>query len=679
MDSLERPITAMTLSQPSSSPSSMGIQVETQSPQSRVQAYAEPEHELTRPQVNPCARAQHPRFRPNAPPHIYTQGPDLPNPNTKLTDREMRHSPVAKKYEMRSFPPPLPQQVPHSGPSQGACNPRMPMPPLHNDRLRTQRPPPLLIAGASNANTTAAGASGSISPLTRPPGAMPEPPLSARSVGSAGASYPSSRYTMGSTPSPTTGMPYQPYAAASSPMVATASAHSFTPPKPKVPPQAFSHIKDQTKVYASERSKSVDMTVDSMHKQTDANKSTQFAAFSNNAKPTPRRQYVADNHLEIAEVIKPKELDVEEFEAARMQAAKQPHNPGVQLEFAKRLAEAPNVLASRYIDPQTPSTLLVDPRTEARNRETWTNQAYKITKRLATKVMDVEAIFFLAANYSAGGLGLEPDHFRAFDLYMKAAKLAHAEASYRVAVCYEFGVGIKKDLDKALSWYKKAAHLGDVSSMYKLGMMSLNGSLGQPRNFIEGFTWIQRAAEKADSKTPHAVHELGLLYERADKLESSGLDNANWLKKDVAKAFELYCHAAKLGYAPSKARLGRAFEFGELGCDIDPQKSISWYTNAAQNGDPDAELGLCGWYWTGAEGILRRSDTEAFLWAKKAASRGSARGEFALGYFYQMGIGIPKSISKARMWYSLAADKKHPRAADRLRELESEESDAEHI
>jgi TPR repeat protein len=65
-------------------------------------------------------------------------------------------------------------------------------------------------------------------------------------------------------------------------------------------------------------------------------------------------------------------------------------------------------------------------------------------------------------------------------------------------------------------------------------------------------------------------------------------------------ARELFSQAAQLGYAPAQFRLGACHEFGNLGCVIDPRRSIAWYTKAAQKGDPEAELALSGWYLTGS-------------------------------------------------------------------------------
>ncbi|ANB12497.1 Ack1p [Sugiyamaella lignohabitans] len=395
------------------------------------------------------------------------------------------------------------------------------------------------------------------------------------------------------------------------------------------------------------------------------------------SKPPPVRQYgtqpAVDPLNEVPPNAKPKVLTVEEFERIRKLAKLHNNDPALQLEFAKKLVEASQKLTREYSDSNTvakPNTR-VDSKTERRNRENWMNQAYKIVKKLSGNPY-ADAVFYLASNYSSGGLGLETDHEKAYELYMKAAKLEQAEAAYRVAVCNEIGAGTKRDPVKAVMWYKKAAQMGDVSAMYKLGMISLNGLLGQSKSLMEAVTWLQRAADKADAENPHAVHELGLLYERADSYINDSMNDlgtSTMLLKDDHKAFELFVKAAKLGYPPSQFRLGCCYEYGTLGCPIDPKRSIAWYSRAAEKGEPESELALSGWYLTGSEGILQQSDTEAYLWARKAAEKGLAKAEYALGYFSEVGIGVKVDRDEAKKWYYKAAAQKHPKALSKIQEL----------
>ncbi|PTB70544.1 HCP-like protein [Trichoderma citrinoviride] len=210
-------------------------------------------------------------------------------------------------------------------------------------------------------------------------------------------------------------------------------------------------------------------------------------------------------------------------------------------------------------------------------------------------------------------------------------------------------------------WYKRAATLGDPPAMYKVGMILLKGLLGQPKNPREAVGWLKRAAERADAENPHALHELGLLYESAQPNDV--------IIRDEQYALSLFQQAAEIGYKFSQFRLGCAYEYGLLGCPIDPRLSIVWYSRAAQQEEHQSELALSGWYLTGSEGVLGQSDTEAYLWARKAAVAGLAKAEYAMGYFTEVGIGVPANLEDAKRWYWRAAAQDFPKARERLEDL----------
>ncbi|KAF2190479.1 hypothetical protein K469DRAFT_559942 [Zopfia rhizophila CBS 207.26] len=332
------------------------------------------------------------------------------------------------------------------------------------------------------------------------------------------------------------------------------------------------------------------------------------------------------------------------------------HANGLQL--AKKLVEAASVLADEGGTADT--------RTRNKNREKFIFEAHKIVKKLVASGSQ-DAMFYLADCYGQGLLGLQVDTKEAFTLYQSAAKAGHAASAYRTAVCcemgHEEGGGTKKDPLKAVQWYRRAAALGDTPAMYKVGMILLKGLLGQQKNLGEAINMLKRAADRADEQNPHALHELALLYEAQTGNER--------IIRDEAYAYSLFKQAAELGYKFSQFRLGQAYEYGLLGCQIDARSSLAWYTRAATQEEHQSELALSGWYLTGSQGILEQSDTEAYLWARKAACAEPPlpKALFAMGYFTEVGIGCPRSLEEAKRWYGRAAAYKFPKAQERLEEL----------
>lgn len=326
-------------------------------------------------------------------------------------------------------------------------------------------------------------------------------------------------------------------------------------------------------------------------------------------------------------------------------------DPEAHFKYAKYLIEAAKKIGASAKDK----------RAVKKYQENLIQEALKTIRRLATQSEPYdEAQFFLANCYGTGMLGLQVDHERAYHLYLQAAKQNHAAASYRVAVCNELGAGTRREPPRAAVFYRKAASLGDTAAMYKLGMILLLGSLGEQKNPREAINWLKRAAEQADEENPHALHELAALHE---------MPNSGLVPHDPAYAKALFTQAGHLGYVQSQYKLGQCYEYGVLTCPVDPKRSIAWYTRAAEKGYAEAELALSGWYLTGSEGVLKQSDSEAYLWARKAANKGLSNAEYAVGYYAEVGIGIKQDIEFAKRWYMRAAAQGNKRAMSRLTEM----------
>lgn len=291
-------------------------------------------------------------------------------------------------------------------------------------------------------------------------------------------------------------------------------------------------------------------------------------------------------------------------------------------------------------------------------KEELVKEATTLLKRLADRGYP-DAQYFLADCY-ANGIGTvrgRQDFDRAFPLFVLAAKHGHPDACYRAGTCCEHGWGCRRESAKAVQFYKKAAVALHPGAMYRLGTAELNGSLSLTKQPKEGVKWLKRSAEHATEEFPHALHELALLHER-------GIENVVFVDFDYAA--ELLAQAAELGYAPSAFKLGECYEYGKMGCPADASLSIHYYNIAATQGHRDACFALTAWYLVGSPGVLPQSDTEAYLWAKKAAEAGLAKAQYAVGYFTETGIGTEANMPSAMAFYRSAAENGDKRAQKRL-------------
>ncbi|KAJ7070705.1 hypothetical protein C8F01DRAFT_1216494 [Mycena amicta] len=312
--------------------------------------------------------------------------------------------------------------------------------------------------------------------------------------------------------------------------------------------------------------------------------------------------------------------------------AKKTQDPDLQFEFAVFMIDASKSLPIPASEPGN----LIEVERATEKREELVREATSLLKRLADRG-HAASQYFLADCY-ANGIGTvknKQDFDRAYPLFVLAAKHSHPDAAYRAGTS------------------AAALHPG---AMYRLGIAELNGELGLSKSPKEGIKWLKRSAEHASAEFPHALHELALLHER-------GVDNVLFV--DYEYSTELLAQAAELGYAPSAYRLGECYEYGKMGCPQDPALSIHYYNIAAQQNHRDACFALTAWYLVGSPGVLPQSDTEAFLWAQKAAEAGLAKAMYACGYFFEVGIGTQANMRESQAYYKRAADLGDKRAIQR--------------
>ena len=127
--------------------------------------------------------------------------------------------------------------------------------------------------------------------------------------------------------------------------------------------------------------------------------------------------------------------------------------------------------------------------------------------------------------------------------------------------------------------------------------------------------------------------------------------------------------AAYLGFAKAQSKMGLAYELCQLGCEFDPALSLHYSALAAKQGEPEAEMGISKWFLCGYEGIFEKNEDLAFTYAQRAAQSGLATAEFAMGYFYEIGLYVPINLKESRSWYEKAAEHGNKDAAGRVGEI----------
>lgn len=91
---------------------------------------------------------------------------------------------------------------------------------------------------------------------------------------------------------------------------------------------------------------------------------------------------------------------------------------------------------------------------------------------------------------------------------------------------------------------------------------------------------------------------------------------------------------------------------------------------AAVKGDPEAQYEYGRRLLTGQKGAIRSSRL-AFKWFAKAAEKRQPRAMAAMGLCYERGLGVKRSLPKARKWYAAAVDEGNDDACQTLVQMEA--------
>jgi len=273
-----------------------------------------------------------------------------------------------------------------------------------------------------------------------------------------------------------------------------------------------------------------------------------------------------------------------------------------------------------------------------------------------------EATFMKAKWLEFGKFGFRENKREAYALYKQAAANDFGRAEYRMGMLYENS----NDIQNAIKHYGLGVQLKDSASHYRLGMMHLMGQHGHPKDILLGLDMIQTAADTADEDAPQGAYVYGMLIAR--ELPDINLPE-DILPYDLSVARQYIEKAAYLGFAKAQLKMGQAYELSQLGCDFNPSYSLHYYGLAARQGVAEAALGVSRWFLFGFEGSFAKNEALAFKHARDAADSGLHTGEFAMGYYYEIGIHVQKDVREARRWYEKAAEHGNKDALARIESL----------
>ena len=147
--------------------------------------------------------------------------------------------------------------------------------------------------------------------------------------------------------------------------------------------------------------------------------------------------------------------------------------------------------------------------------------------------------------------------------------------------------------------------------------------------------------------------KLGQKYSTGDSVPQNYEKSVYW-----------YTKAAEQGHVDAQFELGGKYYYEHYGFE-DYEKSVYWYTKAAEQGHVDAQIQL-GKFWEYLGGEQYKNYKKAAYWYTKAAEQGHADTMFWLSTLYGLGKGVPRDEEKKRYWLKKAAEHGDERAQENL-------------
>lgn len=266
-----------------------------------------------------------------------------------------------------------------------------------------------------------------------------------------------------------------------------------------------------------------------------------------------------------------------------------------------------------------------------------------------------------------------------------AAENGHPYAQGQLARLYAEA----HDYENALYWYKKANdYIGDEAT---IGEMLYDMAFYTNDNNYPIF--LQEAVNRGNTNALvdlACLYAMGELVERDDNkavelyrryvnnlnyshLEYYGVSKQNITIADVYfYIFKEWFHisrgdldskaeipylmkAAELGHCKAQLTVGYMYNSGDeyYGYKQDYVEAAKWFTKAADQGNPYAQL-MLGDYYNEGKGV-DKDFTQAFQWYKKVADQDLADAFYQLGEYYANGYGVKKDMTLADEYYKKAA------------------------
>lgn len=284
---------------------------------------------------------------------------------------------------------------------------------------------------------------------------------------------------------------------------------------------------------------------------------------------------------------------------------------------------------------------------------------------------------------------------------LKKAESGDAEAMFEIGCMYYHGFATKDGCDgktdyaEAAKWFQRAeAHNTEIKSYIEalIGNLYYRGQIpSEEQSFTKALEYYEMAAENSSyrgyqdkigfmrSEGFGNLFNYDQIVDLYDKIKEDCSVNA---KYNMAKFYINYGQFRKaveilesmdVQLADAEYRLGILYQRG-VHCDPpkpDMYRAIAHLRNAAETGHTDALHALGLIYFRGSNGV-RQDMRKAKEYYQRAAKQGSRSANYDYAWMCAFGLGGPRDVEEAILFFERAAEKGHHLSMIELAQLYQE-------
>jgi TPR repeat protein len=249
------------------------------------------------------------------------------------------------------------------------------------------------------------------------------------------------------------------------------------------------------------------------------------------------------------------------------------------------------------------------------------------------------------------GRGVTRNTAVAANYFESAALQGLADAQYNLGVLYSRGDGVSQDWARARFWHQKAAEQGVTDSQLALGVMHANGQ-GVPQDYAEAARWFAKAAAAGNTRARRTL-ETGFGEPAPIVVAQTPSPAAEAAAAPVPAApvpaapvpavapQPLSAVPAPIPQEPADSpnpaeipKPARRNTWRAVPDPISPEQFQQLQTLAV-TGDAEGQRNLARHYYHGVS--TKRNLLRAYVWAKRAATKGDAIGDaMAKGMYWEL-------------------------------------------